>query len=118
MYRKVFLLILVSLLTFYSCGEKDMPGEETQKPARVANAVEESALSTVTLSPKAEERLGIEISLVEYKKLPGSLELGGEIIPVPGNDARVSAPVSGIVLHTIAGKIPPAGKFVKKGEVV
>lgn len=118
MNRKVFLLILVSLLAFHFCGNNEVPGEGTQKPAKVSNAVEESALSTVTLSPKAEERLGIEIAPVEYKKLPGSIELGGEIIPVPGSEARVSAPVSGVVLHAISGKIPPAGKFVQKGEEI
>jgi cobalt-zinc-cadmium efflux system membrane fusion protein len=118
MYRKVFWIILVSLITFYSCGKSDEPAEESQMPAKVANAVEESALTTVTLSTKAEERLGIEISPVEYKKLPGSLELGGEIISVPGSDARVSAPVPGIVLHPTSGKIPTAGKSVKKGEAI
>jgi len=104
------------LLTFYSCGKKGGPAEESQKPAKVANAVEESTLTTVTLSPKAEERLGIEVSPVEFKKLPGSFELGGEIISVPGSDARVSAPVPGIVLLPASGKIPAAGKSVKKGE--
>ena len=118
MYRKVFLLILVLLLTLYSCGKKGGPVGELQKPAKVTNAVEESVLSTVTLSLKAEERLGIEISPVEYKKLPGSFELGGEIISVPGNDARVSSPVPGIVLHPTSGKIPAAGNPVKKGEAI
>ena len=118
MYRNVFFIIIISLLTFNSCGKEGGPAEEPQKPAKVANAVEESTLSTVTLSPKAEERLGIEISPVEYKKLPGSLELGGEIISVPGSEARISAPVPGIILHSTSGKIPPAGKFVKKGEEI
>lgn len=118
MYRKVFFITLVSLLAFYSCGKNDGPTEESQKPAKVANAVEESALSTVTLSPKAEERLGIEISPVEYKNLPGSFELGGEIISVPGSDARVSAPVPGVVLRAKSGKFAPAGKFVKQGEEI
>jgi RND family efflux transporter MFP subunit len=118
MYRKVFFIILVSLLAFYSCGKNDGPTEESQKPAKVANAVEESALSTVTLSPKAEERLGIEISPAEYKNLPGRFELGGEIISVPGSDARVSAPVPGVVLRAKSGKLAPAGKFVKQGEEI
>ena len=118
MYRKVFLLIIILLWTLYSCGNRGGPAEEPQKPAKVANAVDESILSTVTLSRKAEERLGIEIAPVENKQIPGSLELGGEIIPVPGSDARVSAPVPGIVLHTTSGKIPLAGRFVKKGEEI
>ena len=118
MYRKAFFFVLVLLLTFYSCGKEGGPAEDPQKSAEVANAVEESTLSTVTLSPKAEKRLGIETSPVEYKELPGSLELGGEIIPVPGSKARVSAPVPGIVLDSTSGKVPPAGKFVKKGEEI
>jgi cobalt-zinc-cadmium efflux system membrane fusion protein len=118
MVRNVLFIILISLMTFYSCGKKGGSSAEPQKPAKVANAVEESTLSTVTLSLKAEERLGIEISPVEYKRLPGSLELGGEIISVPGNDVRISAPVPGMVLHTTSGTIPPAGKSVKKGEEI
>lgn len=118
MYRRLFWIIMMFIVAFCSCGKSDGPDELAQKPARVANAVEESTLSTVTLSPKAEERLGIEIFQVENKKLPGSIELSGEIIPVPGNDARVSAPVPGIVLHTTSGRIPLAGKFVKKGEEI
>lgn len=118
MSHKIFIIVLVSFIAFYSCGKSQGPAEESQKPAKVANAVEETALSTVTLSPKAEERLGIEISPVERKKFPGSLELGGEIIPVPGNEARVSAPVPGIVLRTKSGKTPQAGKFVKQGEEI
>ena len=118
MGRQVFWIVLVCIGAFFSCGKSGGPAEQSQKPAKVANTVEESALSTVTLSTKAEERLGIEISPVERKKFPGSLEIGGEIIPVPGNVAHVSAPVPGIVLHTRSGKIPLAGKFVKKGEEI
>lgn len=106
------------LLIFFSCGKGHQPFEKSQPPAKVENAVKESALSTVTLSPKAEERLGIEISTVENRKLPGSLKLGGEIISIPGNEVKVAAPVAGTVLKSKFGKIPPAGKFVKRGEEI
>lgn len=117
-FNKFFLIIFSSLMVFYSCGRNHGAAEESQKPAKVEKAVQESALSTVTLSPRAEERLGIEISLVESRSLPGSLELGGEIISVPGSDIRISAPVAGTVLNSKSGKAPPAGKYVKRGEEI
>ena len=113
-----FVLIPLLLVIFYSCGKGPQGSEKSQVPAKVENAVQESSLSTVTLSPKAEERLGIEVSSVESRTLPGSLELGGEIISVPGNDVRVSAPVAGTVFTSKSGKIPQAGKFVKQGEEI
>lgn len=118
MVRKILWIVLVSLTILYSCGKSDKSAEEPQKPAKIENAINESALSTVTLSLKAEERLGIEISPVKNKKLPGNFELGGEIVSVPGSEARVSAPVPGIVLRTKSGKIPSAGKLVEKGEEI
>lgn len=118
MSRKVLYIFLISFLTVYSCGKNDTASEESQSPAKVENAVDESTLATVTLSPKAEERLGIEISPAEYKKLPGSLELGGEIIAVPGNKASVSAPVPGIVLPSQSGGVSQVGKSVKRGEEI
>lgn len=118
MYRKFLLFILLSSFIFYSCGKRHGPSEESQKPAKVENTVKESDLSTVTLSQKAEERLGIETSAVENRKLPDTLELGGEIIPVPGNDVRLSAPVAGTVLPSKSGKIPLPGKSVTQGEEI
>jgi RND family efflux transporter MFP subunit len=106
------------LLIFYSCGKNHQPAEKLQPAAKVENAVKESALSTVTLSPEAEERLGIEIRAVESRKLPESLRLGGEIISIPGSEVRVAAPVAGTVLKSKSGKIPPAGKYVKRGEEI
>ena len=111
-------LCMVALLTLYSCGGNHQSAEKTQPPAKVENAVKESALSTVTLSPKAEERLGLEIARVETRNLPGSLTLGGEIISRPGNEIRVAAPVAGTVLKSERGEVPSAGQFVKKGQEI
>ncbi len=114
-----FILPLVfTFLLFSFCGKSRGPAGESQRPAKVENAVQESMLSTVTLSPEAEERLGIEISAVENKILPRSMELGGEVISVPGNDIKLSAPVAGTVNHPSSGQIPPVGEFVKKGEEI
>jgi cobalt-zinc-cadmium efflux system membrane fusion protein len=72
----------------------------------------------VTLSAQAEERLGIETTAAQNRRLPGRLEIGGEIISVPGGDVHVSAPVAGTVLDGGSGAFPLAGKNVKKGEEV
>jgi len=111
-------LCIILLLIFYSCGRNHQSSEKSQPPAKVENAVKESALSTVTLSPKAEERLGIETSTVENRKLPGSLKLGGEIISLPGNEVKVAAPVAGAVLKSKGGKVLSAGQFVKRGQEI
>ncbi len=116
-FKSIFLAIFIySLFSF--CGKSQGTAEKSQPPAKVENAVQESMLSTVTLSPDAEERLGIETSAVEDRMLPRNMELGGEIISIPGNDIRLSAPVAGTVNHPPSGQIPPAGKFVKKGEEI
>ena len=111
-------LCMVVLLTLYSCGGNHQSAEKAQPPAKVENAVKESALSTVTLSPRAEERLGIEIAKVEARNLPGSLALGGEIVSLPGNEVKVAAPVAGTVLKSEKGEVPSAGQFVKQGQEV
>jgi len=118
MDRKQLIISLAILTAFSGCGKGRGPAATSQKPALVENAVPESALTTVTLSAKAEERLGIETSAAESRRLPGRLELGGEIISVPGGDVQVSAPVAGTVLPGSKGAVPAAGKYVKKGEEV
>ena len=118
MKREHLIICLAVLTAFSSCGKSGGPSADSQKPAKVENAVPEAALSTVTLSPTAEERLGIETFTVESRRLPGRLELGGEIIAVPGGEVQVSAPVAGTVLRPDSGTFPRAGKIFKKGEEV
>jgi len=111
-------LCLVVLLTLSSCAGNHQSAEKEQPPAKVENPVKESALSTVTLSPKAEERLGIKTAVAENRNLPGSLALGGEIVSLPGNEVKVAAPVAGKVLKSEKGDVPSAGQFVKQGQEI
>jgi RND family efflux transporter MFP subunit len=80
--------------------------------------VPESELATVTLSSKAEERLGIELQAVEKTRLPEILRLGGELMSLPGYDVRIAAPAAGAVLNTARGTIPQAGTFVSQGQAI
>jgi peptidoglycan hydrolase-like protein with peptidoglycan-binding domain len=54
-------------------------------PATVGSPVKESQLTTVTLSPQAEQRLGVLTIAVEKKKLTRTRFYGGEVVlPVAG----------------------------------
>ncbi len=118
-YSKLFVcLCLLSCLTVLSCQKPQESDEKSQPPAEVDNAVKESDLTTVTLSPQAEERLGVLTSQAEFRQMPGGLSLGGEIVAVPGREVRIAAPASAIVLPPEEGQAVSAGQFVKKGQPV
>lgn len=49
-------------------------------PAKVENAVKETELATVTLTPQAEQRLGVKTAPIERKSMRVMRHFGGEII--------------------------------------
>lgn len=91
---------------------------QKETAATVENPVKESELTTIRLTQRAEERLGIETVYVETRDLPGVLTIGGEIMAVPGKDVSVTAPVAGTVGYAGGGSSTIVGKTVKKGEEV
>lgn len=112
------LLVLLGLLHgVWSCTSETQSSSSAAPPAKVANGVKESDLATVTLSPQAEQRLGIETAKVENRNIARTLRLGGEIMPVPGRRIYVTAPVTGVVIAP-AGPLPQAGMQVRKGQPV
>lgn len=90
----------------------------TVNPAEVTNQVKENTLTTIRLTAEAEDRLGIETSKAELRNMPGTLTLGGEIITPPGKEAKVTAPVSGMVHRTAKGYFPVAGSPVQMKQEV
>ncbi len=112
------LISLFAVLWCLACGRGNGSEGKPAGPALVKNAVPESALATVTLSSKAEERLGIEMQAVKKTEIPDILRLGGEIISLPGNAVKIAAPAAGAVLNPATGTIPQAGAFVKKGQEI
>ncbi|MCJ7582346.1 MAG: efflux RND transporter periplasmic adaptor subunit [Candidatus Aminicenantes bacterium] len=118
-YKQIrIILVILTFFFFLSCGKGDSPSEKSSLPAKVENMVEELKLATVTLTQKAEERLGLEIVSVEKRNMPGSLNIGGEIMASPGHDVKVASPVAGTIFKTESGQIPTAGKWVKRGEQI
>ncbi|MCB9508566.1 MAG: efflux RND transporter periplasmic adaptor subunit [Deferribacteres bacterium] len=109
--------LCILLASTWSCSKEPKAAAGNTPPAKVQNGVKESALTTVTLSPQAEQRLGVETVIVERRKLPRALELGGEIIAPPGREVTIAAPVAGVVLAA-NGTEPQAGMTVRKGQAV
>jgi len=71
-----------------------LPAAESGKsppPAKVAHPSKEADLATLTLTPDAEKRLGIETAIVESRKLGRTRLLGGEVILPAGLNGRTNA---------------------------
>ena len=113
-YGKYFCLI-AAIAALWGCNRKPTPKREpTAKPATVQNAVKETDLTTVTLTPQAESRLGIETTAVESRPVERVRTFGGEVMPVSGRSVTVSAPLSGTLQGADDGVVLAAGKQVTK----
>jgi hypothetical protein len=64
-------------------GWNALCAESKNAPAKVANSVKETELGTITLTPEAEKRLGIETAPVERRKVQRTRVFGGELIMPP-----------------------------------
>jgi RND family efflux transporter MFP subunit len=119
------LALLAFLAGIWRCKSETQHSSSAAPPAKVANGVKESDLATVTLSPQAEQRLGIETAAVEKRQVARTMKRGGEIIPVPGRRVFVTAPAAGIVIAPAAGiviapagPLPQSGTRVRKGQTI
>lgn len=118
LYKRLSCCIaLVALSGIWSCASETQTPSNSAPPAKVENAVKESELTTVTLSPEAEQRLGVATHAVELRHLPRVLKLGGEIVAPPGRRLVVTAPAAGIVLAPNAA-LPQTGASVRKGQTI
>ena len=112
----VIMLFVTPMVTMsYGAGNTSATKDA---PAKIENPTEESKLTTITLTPRAEERLGIETATAMYRSMPGFMELGGEIIAPPGTEIKVSAPLAGTIHLKSKGQSIYAGANVKKGQEI
>jgi len=100
-----------ALLLLAACKPAAAP-PPAAKPASVV--AKEGELLTVTLTPEAEQRLGIKIASVELRKVPRTRTLGGDVQVPPGRSASVVAPLAG----TLAGAPPAAGQRVQRRQTL
>lgn len=111
--RHFFIVVSCALLLPVAAG-----AVTTKSPADIENPVKEASLTTITLTEKAESRLGIETAVAISKQLPSVLQQGGLIIAIPGRDIIVTAPVTGTIHYMESGGSVLVGKEVKKNEAV
>ncbi|MDR4503515.1 MAG: efflux RND transporter periplasmic adaptor subunit [Candidatus Scalindua sp.] len=117
MYRSTFSLFFLCIIVC-SCSRNEHPTGAPNTPAKVSKGVNESLLTTVTLTPEAEQRLGIETAVTEYRQVQDTLRLGGETIAPPGHQAVISAPMTGTIFGINSNVLLPAGSRVKRGQAV
>lgn len=113
----VFIPIFLAVARFPGCGSPHVEPAKTAAPAKVEKIPGEADLTTITLTPAAEARLGIATAVVERKEVPWTRTLGGEVVIPPGRAIAVSAPVSG-TLRAPEGGVPTPGTPMKAGQVV
>ena len=122
-HKPVPLFFVPGLLCFAVFLSGCTPKENTQPvkpgpPAAVANALHETKLSTVFLTPEAEQRLGIVVVPVVEKEIKRHRVVGGEVILPPGQSATVTAPFNGTILKPEDEAELTPGMIVRQGQVI
>jgi RND family efflux transporter MFP subunit len=99
---------------------KPKPGASpaTSGPSKVAGAVKESELATVTLTAEAEKRLGIKALPVERKPLSLAVSYGGEVMIPPGHLISVTTPFAATLKAPPGGPVPHPGTWLKHGQPI
>ena len=106
-------LIGVSVLLLVACAK---PAEKKTPAVTIENPVKESELTTLKLTERAVERLGIKTQAMVEQPTNLTRTYSGEIMAVPGRAMTLMAPVSGTILGLKNGGLPIAGTAVRKGQ--
>lgn len=99
-----------------ACGGQEAPAK-SPAPAAVANPVTEGNLTSITLTPEAVSRLGIQTVTTAVESVSRTRSVGGEIVAPPGGAVAVSAPTAG-TLQAAGGGVPRAGARVTRGQAI
>jgi len=96
----------------------NVPKSESQKPAKIeVKPVGEASLATITLTPEAEQRLGITTVEAAYGNVQRYFTVAGEVIVPPGQLFVINAPVAGSATLSEA-VFPGIGSRVNAGQVL
>lgn len=116
--RRTEATLVATCVWICGCGLSSPASEKVTSgpPAKVENRVKESDLTRITLTPEAEQRLGIEIVPVIEKTSANHLQIAGDILAIPGKALIVGAPAAGTV--TLTNKEITVGQEVRNGQPV
>jgi RND family efflux transporter MFP subunit len=115
-----FVILLGALPLAGACSGESPVGAadpETRVPATVQRAVAEADLATITLTPEAERRLGIQTRPIAIEEVSKTRTFGGEVIVPSGRAVIVSSPMTG-TLAAPPGGLPQPGVPVRRGQAV
>lgn len=87
-------------------------------PATIENRVTEADLTTITLTPRAAERLAIKTVKAREGRLGRRRFYGGEAMAPPDRAIQLVAPFAGTVVASEGKVAPRAGSMLKKGDVI
>jgi biotin carboxyl carrier protein len=112
------LAVLLAALALIACDESPAATPAPGGPAHVSGAQPETALATITLTPEAEKRLGLEYAEITRQTVRESRKLAGQFIVPPGTTTIVSAPFAGIVLPPMGRTFPSVGSQIEQGSAM
>jgi len=114
----IYVCLISVVITVCGCTKKPTSKEKPKPPAMIENAVKETDLTTITLTPAAEARLGIETAAVKIRSVEKLRTYGGEVVTVSGRFITVTAPMAGTLLLTENGIVPAAGIHVTTSDSI
>ncbi len=116
MTRSLSASLLIACVLGPLAGCDTAPAAKSAPAATLSGAIPEADLATVTLSPQAVSRLGIETSALDSSNVAPSLSVGGEVVVPPGRALVITAPVAGVVYAPTNGALPIGGARVTAGQ--
>ncbi len=112
---RILLLVSFALLTT-GCDRQEDSKPAKVKPAKVEKLPIETEIGRITLTPQAEQRLGIVLEPITQDNIQRRRTLGGDVLIPIGKSVIVSAPFSGTVTAPVAGSIPTPGQRLEIGS--
>lgn len=110
---RVFAVLFLSACACSGCAQEKPVA--AVPAAKVAGAVPEGTLTTLTLTAEAQRRLGIESVPIQSESVGRTRSLGGEVILAGGAIVTIAAPMTGTLGPETS---PPVGRDVDAGESV
>jgi cobalt-zinc-cadmium efflux system membrane fusion protein len=111
--RRVPRAVVLLVTSAIGCSKEAPAPAKAAPQVKVEHPVTEAQLTTVTLTPEAVTRLGIQSVAAKVESVAATRTLGGEVTIPEGRLVVVSAPVAGTLA---AGPAPQAGAQVKRGD--